>query len=629
MVHVQATSLGPTVTQPPPVPHRPRRHRVTFLGFVALGVASIGGLASSGPVRAEATVVSSDPANGSTIAESPAQISIVFTEELGEANTVALECNTELITLGRPEVGDDDLSLTVEVTTPLPRGACVANWRVSDAEGQPNGSGIITFNVSNDPAPVASSTSIAGGTATTVAADATGVAGATTAAATAPAIVAPADGETGQGPLWLGRLVSVLAIAVLFGSLIAIAAAWPEGVEYLVAVRFVRTVWIVAVVGTVLFVASSTAAATGGSFGSGLNPANWFDLFDAGAPGIATIARLILVLGSGWVAFRPDRVIDPTTQLAGLGIPALAVATIGFSRTGGDLAVLGIAAGVAHALSMAIWIGGVVLIARVVLAGPGEEDLVHAVRGFSRISNVAIVVVVVTGLIQTVRLDGGDLFGSSHGVVLLLKTVVVAIMLFIAIKARQLVNERLARADEMTVPMADRLRRAFGTEAAIGILAVAMSAWLVALAPPNADAVSSIDYVIESQFEVPAADLDVTVRLGPDTAGLVGMEVEVDAPESGLSGLEIVFTAPTGGTVTQGVPLAGQGVAVRLAAAGLPLDVPGEWTVQVNAVTPTGAVNAPPQVFTIRNADGSAPVTNITVPPPVVTTVAPGTTLPG
>ena len=356
--------------------------------------------------------------------------------------------------------------------------------------------------------------------------------------------MSPTEAETGQGPLWLGRLLSVLGVAILFGSLVTIAAAWPEGVEYLVAVRFIRMIWIVALLGTVLYVAAATAAATGGSFGSGLNPSNWLDLFDAGAPGIAAIARLILVLGSGWVAFRPDRVIDPTTQMAALGIPALAVATMGFSRTGGDLAVIGIATGMLHALAMAIWIGGVVLLARVVLAGPGEEDLVHAVRGFCRISNLAIIVTVVTGLIQTVRLDGGDLFGSSHGRVLLLKTVAVAIMLFIAIKARQFVNDRLARADEMTVPMADRLRRAFGTEAAIGIVAVALSAWMFALTPPNSDTGTSIDYAIEQHFEVPEGDLDVTVKLTQDTPGLVGMEVEVDAPESGMSQLVVVFTAP-------------------------------------------------------------------------------------
>ncbi len=600
-----------------------------MLAAAALGIVLFGSLFGSGAAHADATVVSSDPADGSTIAASPTQISIVFSEELGDTNTVTIECNTEVVTLGRAEVGDDKMSLTVPVPNPLPKGTCVARWLVSDADSEPNGTGNITFNVSSDPVATTTPEAAAGSTPTTTLATTQPVDPNATGASGATEVVDPTEAETGQGPLWLGRLISVLGVAVLFGSLVTIAAAWPEGVEYLVAVRFIRTIWIVAVVGTVLYVAAATAAATNTSFGSGFNPTNWMDLFDAGAPGIAAIARLILVLGSGWVAFRPDRVIDPTTQMAGLGIPALAVVTIGFSRTGGDLALIGIATGILHALAMAIWIGGVVLLARVVLAGPGEEDLVHAVRGFCRISNLAIIVTVVTGLIQTVRLDGGDLFGSSHGRVLLLKTVAVAIMLFIAIKARQLVNDRLARADEMTVPMADRLRRAFGIEAVIGILAVALSAWMLALTPPNADATSSISYVIEQRFVVAEADLDVTVKLTQDTPGLAGLEVDVDAPESGLSGLVVVFTAPPNdqiGTIEQPVPLTGAGVAVRPAADGIPLTVPGTWLVQVNAVVGSLVVNTDPQTFVIRNADGSAPTTVITIPPVVVTTVPQPTT---
>ena len=163
---------------------------------------------------------------------------------------------------------------------------------------------------------------------------------------------------------------------------------------------------------------------------------------------------------------RPERVIDPTTQLPAIALPTLAVITLGLSRTGGDLAILGVVAGIAHALAMAVWVGGVVLLARVVLAGPGEEDLVHAVRGFNRISGPAIVVTVVSGLVQLYRLDGGSLFSEPHGRVLLLKTVLVAAMLFVGLTARQVAQARLARAGDLTPPTADRLRRAFGTEAA-------------------------------------------------------------------------------------------------------------------------------------------------------------------
>ena len=227
-----------------------------------------------------------------------------------------------------------------------------------------------------------------------------------------------------------------------------------------------------------LYVVALSAAVQGESLrATGSNPSTWLDLLDAGWAGRAAVARLILVVASVWVVLRPERVIDPTTQLPALALPTLAVVTLGLSRTGGELAILGVIAGIAHSLAMAIWVGGVVLLARVVLAGPGEEDLVHAVRGFNRISGPAIVVTVVSGLVQLYRLDGGSLFSESHGRVLLLKTVLVAVMLFVGLTARQVAQARLARANDLSPPTADRLRRAFGTEAAIGVVVIGLQ-WL-------------------------------------------------------------------------------------------------------------------------------------------------------
>jgi copper transport protein len=601
--------------------HRAAGRLRRVLVGAALGAAGIIGLLP-GTAFAENTVVSSDPADGSTLDTSPEAISITFSEPLGEVNTITLTC-TDLYTVGPRQVSDDRLTMTAEVIDPLPRGACVASYVVSDEEGSPNGQGNITFTVENDPV-VATTPTSEPTSGDSVPADA----GATTTATTATGEVANlSDVDSGQGPLWLGRLISVFGLAVLLGSLVVIAAAWPEGVEYLVTIRFLRAVWIVAFLGSLLYVAAATAAVTGSGLGSGFNPVNWVDLFDAGIPGIAAVARLVLVVASAWVAFRPDRVIDPVTQMAALGVPALAVATIGFSRTNMDLAVIGVPLSIIHALAMSVWLGGVVLLARVVLAGPGEEDLVHAVRGFGRLSNVAIGATIATGIVQMILLDGGDLFGSSHGRVILLKTVVVAAMIFVAVSARQFVNQRLARANEMTVPMADRLRRAFGFEAAAGVVVLAMSAWLLSLTPSNVTTGSDIDYAISVTVEAPEADLDVTVRLTRDRVGLAGMAVVVDAPDEGLSGLEVVLTAPpndTIGTITQPVPLTGTGVAVLLEGdQGLPLTVAGDWTLVVNAVTPTGVFTGPPQGFTILEADGTEAVAELTVPPVVTVTIPP------
>jgi copper transport protein len=597
-----------------------RRFRRVVVGAV-LGAVGVAGLLP-GTAFAENSVVSSDPADGSSLETSPEVISITFTEPLGDVNTITLTC-TDLYTVGPRQVSDDRLTMTAEVIDPLPRGACVASYVVSNAEGSPNGQGNITFTVENDPVTAATTPTSEPTPGDSVPADADS---ATTTTATSD-VANLSDVDSGQGPLWLGRLISVFGLAVLLGALVVIAAAWPEGVEYLVTIRFLRAVWIVAVLGSLLYVAAATAAVTGSGLGSGFNPANWVDLFDAGIPGIAAVARLVLAVACAWVAFRPDRVIDPVTQMAALGIPALAVATIGFSRTNMDLAVIGVPLSIVHALAMSVWLGGLVLLARVVLAGPGEEDLVHAVRGFGRLSNIAIGATIATGIVQMILLDGGDLFGTSHGRVILLKTVVVAVMIFVAVSARQFVNQRLARANEMTVPMADRLRRAFGFEAAAGVIVLAMSAWLLSLAPSNVETAADIDYAIAVAVEAPEADLDVTVRLTRDRVGLAGMAVEVDAPEEGLSGLEVVLSAPpndTIGTITQPVPLTGTGVAVLLEGdQGLPLTVAGDWTLVVNAVTPTGVFTSAPQGFTILEADGTEAVAELTVPPVVTVTIPP------
>ena len=596
------------------------RRILTAAAFAVVAAGSLVGLLP-GTALAENSLVTSDPADGSTLAQSPEMISFTFTEPLGEVNTITLTC-TDLYTVGPREVSDDRLTMTAIVIDTLPKGACVAAFVVSDSEGSPNGQGNITFTVENDPATVETTP-----TSEPVTGDSVPTGAVPTATSGTSDVTNLSDVNTGQGPLWLGRLISVFGVAVLFGSLVLIAAAWPEGVEYLVTIRFIRAIWIVAFIGTLLYVAAATAAVTGSGLGSGFNPVNWVDLFDAGIPGIAAVARLLLVIASAWVAFRPDRVIDPVTQMAALGIPALTVVTIGFSRTNMDLPILGVPLSIIHALAMSVWLGGLVLLARVVLAGPGEEDLVHAVRGFGRLSTLAIGTTIATGIVQMILLDGGDLFGTAHGRVILLKTIVVAVMIFVAVSARQFVNQRLARADEMTVPMADRLRRAFGVEAAAGVVVLAMSAWLLSLTPANVSTGPDIAYAITMEVDAPEADLVVTVQLTNDRVGLSGLSVDVDEPDEGLSGLEVIFTAPTNdtiGSIIQPVPLTGAGVAVLLQGEqGLPLTVAGDWTMVINAVTPAGVFTSPPQGFTILNEDGTEAVSELTVPPAVNVTIPP------
>ncbi len=585
------------------VPHRTLRVCIAAAA-VAIGVLVAGGW--SDLAHAQNTLEESDPADGAVLRSSPSQIVLRFAEPIGEANQVSIACgsggeNNPFTDFVPPSVGEDGTSLAVEIVAPIPAGTCEVSWQVSEPSGEPGVQGDFSFTVS-EPTPTLPGGGAAPGPTSTTPSG-------TTASQADDEEVADAS-EVSDGITWLGRVLSILGVAILFGALVLIVAAWPEGPEYIIAVRFLRAVWLLAFVGTLLYVVALTAAVKDESFGSGLNPSGWLDLLDAGWAGRAAIARLVLVVASGWVVLRPERVIDPTTQLPAIGIPALAAVTLGLSRTGGDLAVLGVIAGIAHALAMAIWVGSVVLLARVVLAGPGEEDLVHAVRGFARISGPVIVVTVVSGLVQLYRLDGGALFSAGHGKVLLLKTLLVAAMVFVTLSAGQIVQTRLARASELTVPMSYRLRRAFGTEAVLGVAVIALSGWLLSLDPGKLPEDDGIDFAIEKDIRDPEAGIDLTVLLEPGRVGTNRLRVEVREPDTGLDGLELRFSPPVGsdaGVVIQRIPLTGAGIADSGPDGGVPFEVAGAWTLQVSASTPNGTLSEAGSSFEVLSADGSLP----------------------
>ncbi len=622
--------LVPVVPTRTGVPGRLPRLLVAALAALFGALLVGGGLAQA----QSADLDSTSPEDGAELDTPPAQVVLQFDAPVGDS-TVTMSCGGDPFVA--PNVGDtvrsaDGQTLTVPILVPMPAVGCNVSWTTLQPNGEDGASGSFSFEVLSSPTPAPGDSTPDGSTPST--------------ASIPDATTAPTDDDGGDddgssssstirnaadvsdGATWLGRILSTLGLAILFGSLVLIVVAWPEGPEYILAVRFLRSVWILTLAGTLLYVVALSAAVNDESLGNGLSPATWLDLLDAGWPGRAAIARLVLVIATGWVVLRPERVIDPTTQLPAIAIPTLAVMTIGLARTGGDLAALGVLAGIVHALAMAVWFGGVVLLARVVLAGPGEEDLVHAVRGFGRISGTAIVLTVVSGLVQLYRLDGGSLFSEPHGRVLVVKTVFVAVMLFVGLTARQVAQQRLTRATDLNPPTADRLRRAFGTEAVIGVVVIGLSGWLMSFTPAKAPERDETDYAVEEPFVDEPSGIDLVVQVTPARVGGNQLRVRVNAPAANLSGLVVDFIPPENSgqnTVSQPIALTGEGVALS-AADYLPLDVAGLWTMEVVGTTPTGTMTSR-QTFRVATADGEQVTPDIT-PPPTASPITAATTAP-
>lgn len=558
-----------------------------------------------------------DPPNGATLDQSPKAIVLSFNQELrsDDSPILALSCGSpsQPQDTGSPEVDDDGLIVTWPLNTPVPSGACTISWRLADRSGETIVQDFTTFRVESDAAP-----------GTTV--PATQPSGVTT--TTDPFITItptqstasnakPVNQGSNGGALWLGRLLSTIGILALFGGLALIAIGWPEGPEYVVTVRYLRAVWILALVGTILYLIAYAAKYQDISFGTAINPSDWLDLKDDGWPGRAALLRLAFVLGSGWVALRPERIIDPATAMWAWAIPGGSLIAVALSRVEGPLPWLGVGIGFLHVLGSAVWFGGVALVARVVLAGPGEEDLLHATRAYSRMSTKAMMLVILTGVAQMFRLDGNP-FTSSHGQVVLLKTLAVAAMLAVGLEARRQVGYRLDRAHEMTVGLADRFRRAFGAETAIGVVVLAFSGWLLSLEPAKVDQFADEVYTRDIPFVDPSTGIDARVFIGPAQVGRNGFRIEVNAPQDGITSLALRFFPPIDSgqnVIRQDLALTTAGTLVLPTDKGIPFGVPGTWTLELSGSTAQGTQPGARYTFQVLNADGSSVTTpGVTAP---------------
>lgn len=579
--------------------------------FALIGVAVA--IVAALPMAAQAqssdnSLAGSSPSDGATLGTSPAIMTFTFQQPVGsdEAFTVAVGCGTpaQPQSTGIPLLGDDDVTFTVEVLSPFPKGACTITWLLRDDLDQAIATDLIAFSVSAD-TPTASSDL----TASTIPTAASG------AAASSIGDDVEAVGSTG-GSVWLGGVISTYGIMILFGAVALISFGWPEGPLYEITQRFTFKVWMLALAGTYLHTAALTSSLTGTSFTASLNPFSFADTFTEGWTGAAAIIRLVAVIACWWVAYRPEAVLDDVSRPLAIAAPTVAVVTLAFGRVSGNLALIGLIVMILHVMAVAIWLGGVIFVGRAVLAGPGENDLVHAVKAYSRVSAPAILVVIISGVAETMRLDGDALFTSSHGRVLILKLLAVGVMLFVAVKARAMVRMRLGRVDQLTRRSAMRLRRVFATEATVGVIVLMFSGWLLAINPPKVSLIPEREYALVVPLADEAAGFSAEVSLDPGAMGLNALEVEVLTAPATIVGLRLEFDPEVGsygrGTI-QDIPLTGTGIARLSAADGLPFDVTGNWTVTLSAVFESGLSAVVSSPLAIVGEDGVVPTTTTTL----------------
>ena len=578
----------------------------------------------------------SSPAPNETLATSPTQLVLTFTTELAtEPEVILLDAAGLTVPTQPAQRQATATQWIVPISSPLPAGTYRVKWSVEAVLDE------YTFNVGQASAAPAQTPPSDLGAATTVAGapapaetvtPAAGDPAASDPAAGAPATTANPSSATSKSPdngsgvvgllAILARWASTLGLACVFGGLAVVALAWPEGVEYVITSRYLRTVWLIALGATLILMITTRARESGTSIASSISPMALLDLRNLPG-GSALLLRFVFIAASGWVVLVPERVVDASTQIPAFAAPALALLTFGFSRSG-DAAggVLGIGAAIIHAFSFSVWLGGVALLARVVVIGPGDEDLLHAVRGFSRLAGPALIGVVVSGVIRTAQLAGGgsSLFNTGYGRLLLVKAIGVAVLAYVATVNRQTVRGKLDRSVQLSGRAAGRLRRAFSAEFLAGVVVMGLAAWMLNSVPPGAaNALSANKVKPVAEVALKDSGIDVSVGAAPAAVGANTIVITIRKPVTGLVDMDVqlLSPAPQGGGID--IPkvaavLKGKG---SMRVEGVPLDTPGLWTVVVTARDTDGPlpiVTGTLEIGSIDTASGGDDPTATTQP---------------
>jgi copper transport protein len=423
-------------------------------------------------------------------------------------------------------------------------------------------------------------------------------------------------------------------VCALVGGLIFVKIAWPEGVEYGITERYFRIISIAAIVTLVGQIIIYSAQQSGGTIGGSISPTSWGAAAETNE-GRALILRLIAVGALTFFAWITERIFTESTVVLSTALLAFTILTFGFDRASGRAVILGIVIAVIHMAFVALWVGAVAIIWRVILHGPGDVDLVHALRGWYRIATPVSVGIIVTGAIQVWRIDGISLINSGHGRVVLLKTALVIGLLFVNAAVRQFVLVGMRRAKSLNEKVVYRLKRPVGVELSLSIVVLAASTWLLSMRPPYIllpDTGPRVEYAIVQELSGPDR-FEVRLSITPGNVGENKVLVELFGP-SRIQNFVVTFTPenPNFSGYTLNVPLTRPGAALITEDMGMRFLAPGVWNVSVTGVTTTGELTPLTSQFII--ADGTTVTTvpkqglsavTTTVPP--VTTTVPGTTI--
>jgi copper transport protein len=583
-----------------------RRALVRVVALGGLSVAFVAVLAS--PAFAHAVLLQTIPGEGAVLTTPPKMVSLRYNEQV-TVNPGAIrvyDAKSNRVDSGTVSANGD--TVQVAVRPHLADGAYVVTWRVISADTHPI-EGAFTFQV--------------------------GLA----ANATAPNVTGLAQNllHNQKGDQTVGVVYGILrgtlyaGVALLLGAVAFAAFIWPGARGLRRTAHLLWAGWITVAVVTVGEVLIQ------GVYGAALKFDALFrtDLIRAvlgtqfGHMSMLRLALLVGVVPLLRLLLR-DPLEHPLPSWAkpaavGFGLVlSLTFALSGHAHTG-DYTPIAITGDLFHINAMAVWLGGLAVLAYAVFPGRAVEELRDAVPRFSRTAIVCVAALIISGSFQSWRQVRSihALLTTTYGHTLLVKLTVVAVLVVFGALSRQIVGflypTRAPELDELRVPVvaggADndqpgagppddpelddedqeldeafeyrRLKRSVIAEVLLGMAVIAVTALLVNAAPAKVAAANrNNNGATGVTLKDPRVWVDITIAPGV-APGANDVHVTAILPSgapTNLRGLTATIDYPSRQIAPLTIPMRLLGPGHYLSP-GFTIPFPGNWRITTHAQT--------------------------------------------
>lgn len=454
------------------------------------------------PASAHAVLETTSPQRGSVVQTAPSEVVLTFSESIrlvpGKNMVVGPDGNR--VKIGDPKVDGRALTIPLEGGD-LPRGTYLVSYRIVSADSHPV-SGGFTFSVG---AP----------------------------SATAPQLDAGGAGS-GTDPVVkvavpVGKYLGYAGLVLAVGPILVLTMLWPRRLSRRGPIRLVWAGLGLIGLSTLAGLYLQAPYTTGGGFFD-VSADNLRDVLSSQF-GIALVIRLGILVA---VAILVRPVVNGEggrldhALLGVLGVCGVATWALSGHPVASQVPAVTAVADTAHVASMAVWLGGLVMLVGFLLRRATEAELGAILPVWSRWAALAVGWLVLAGIVQALVEVGtfDALVKTGYGQLVLAKAGLLVAVIGVAAYSRHLVRQRRAPMERM------HMMRSVGVELGVTAAVLALAAVLVQTTPGRTEAANPTSGV---------TTYDKTL-----TSNLYSLEVQVDPAKVGNNSVHLYAYTPDG-----------------------------------------------------------------------------------